>query len=159
VSPAARRCPPLSRLLGRLPKPPIAPPLTKAQSVTAPLTRRSALAAALALAAYRSSPAAADPFPAAIRRAQSADAACREAGRFAREIQAAGLPLPADWRPYRIGLALARTAARSELHALTPRTPETAAALVTYYRQRAEASGDPSAFRAAVAGQGAAARL
>jgi hypothetical protein len=115
----------------------------------APFTRRSALAAALALAAYRSAPAAADPFPAAIRRAQMADAVYREAGRFAREIQAAGLALPAGWRAYRIGLQQARTAARSELHALTPETPEAATALVTYYRQRAEASGDPAAFRAA----------
>ncbi|MDP4006886.1 penicillin-binding protein [Methylobacterium sp. NEAU K] len=117
--------------------------------MTAPLTRRSALAAAMALAAYRSTCAAADPFPVAIRRAQSADAACREAGRFAREIQAAGLALPADWRVYRIGLQQARTAARSELHALTPSTPEAAVALVAYYRDRAEASGDPIAFRAA----------
>ncbi|KAA0122835.1 penicillin-binding protein [Methylobacterium sp. P1-11] len=117
--------------------------------MTAALTRRSALGAALALAAYRATPAAADPFPAAIRRAQSADAAHREAGRFAREIQAAGLPLPADWRAYRIGLTLARTAARAELHALTPTTPEAGVALVAYYRQRAEASDDPCAFRAA----------
>ncbi|KQS64027.1 hypothetical protein ASG32_31200 [Methylobacterium sp. Leaf361] len=112
-------------------------------------TRRSALAAALALASYRATAAAADPFPAAIRRAQAADAAYREAGRFAREIQAAGLPLPADWRAYRIGLAMARADARDELHALTPTAPEAAAALVAYYRRRAEASGDPCAFRAA----------
>ena len=117
--------------------------------MVAPITRRSARAAALALAAYRSVPAAADPFPAAIRRAQAADAACREAGRFAREIQAAGLVLPADWRAYRIGLQQARMVARAELHALTPATHEAAAALVAYYRHRAEASGDPAAFRAA----------
>jgi hypothetical protein len=117
--------------------------------MVAPITRRSALAAALALAACRSVPAAADPFLAAIRRAQAADAACREAGRFAREIQAAGLPLPADWRTYRIGLLQARTAARFELHTLTPSTPEAAAVLVAYHRDRAEASGDPVAFRAA----------
>ncbi len=117
--------------------------------MTAALTRRSALAAAMALAAYRSTGAAADPFPSAIRRAQSADAACREAGRFAREIQAAGLALPADWRVYRIGLQQARAAARSELQALTPSTPEAAAALVAYYRERAEMSGEPAAFRAA----------
>jgi hypothetical protein len=117
--------------------------------MTALFNRRSALAAAMALAAYRATPAAADPFPAAIRRAQAADAACREAGRFAREIQAAGLACPADWPAYRIGLREARTTARFELHALTPSTPEAAAALVTYYRERAEASGDPTAFRAA----------
>lgn len=115
----------------------------------APLTRSSALAAAMALAAYRATPAAADPIPAAIRRAQAADAAYREAGRFAREIQAAGLTLPADWRLYRIGLQQVRTAARSELHCLTPETPEAAAALAAYYRDRAETSGDPVAFRAA----------
>ncbi|MDE4915258.1 penicillin-binding protein [Methylobacterium sp. 092160098-2] len=113
------------------------------------LTRRSALTAALVLAAYRSVPAVADPFTVAIRRARAADAACREAGRFARDIQAAGLPLPADWRAYRIGLALARTAARSELHALTPTTPKAAAALVAYYQQRAEVSDDPAVIRAA----------
>ncbi|MGU3388542.1 penicillin-binding protein [Methylobacterium sp. D53M] len=117
--------------------------------MTAPLTRRSALAATMALAAYRAIPAAADPFPAAIRRAQAADAACREAGRFAREIQAAGLACPAGWPAYRICLREARTTARFELHALTPSTPEAAAALVTYYRDRAEVSGDPAAFRAA----------
>jgi|FEC22Drversion2_1045045.scaffolds.fasta_scaffold02158_5 hypothetical protein len=41
------------------------------------LTRRSALGAALALAAYHATPALADPFTAVIRRAQAADAACR----------------------------------------------------------------------------------
>jgi hypothetical protein len=117
--------------------------------MAAPVTRRSALTAVLALAAYRSTGAAADPFPAAIRRAQAADAAYREAGRFAREIQASGLALRADWRLYRIGLLQARTVARFELHALTPETPEAAAALVAYYRARAELSGDPAAFRAA----------
>lgn len=117
--------------------------------MTAFLTRRSALAVAVSIAAYRSTSAAADPFPAAIRRARAADAAYREAGRFAREIQAAGLACPADWPAYRIGLREARTAARFELHALTPSTPEAATALVTYYRDRAEASGDPVAFRAA----------
>ncbi len=113
------------------------------------INRRSALAAALALATYRSTGAAADPFPAAIRRAQSTDVAYRKAGRFARENQAAGLPLPVDWRVYRAGLLQARTAARSELQALTPETPEAATALVAYYRARAEVSGDPVAFRAA----------
>jgi hypothetical protein len=117
--------------------------------MVARLSRRSALVAALALVAYRSTPALADPFSAAIRRAQSADAACREAGRFAREIQAAGLPLPVDWRAYRASLQQTRTAARFELHTLTPSTPEAAASLVAYYRDRAEASGDPVAFRAA----------
>jgi hypothetical protein len=117
--------------------------------VPAPLTRRSALAAALALASYRAAPAVADPFPTAIRRAQLADAVYREAGRFAREIQAAGLALPAHWRGYRVGLQQTRMIARAELHALTPATPEAAAALVAYYRNRAEASGDPAAFRAA----------
>ncbi len=33
--------------------------------------------------------------------------------------------------------------------ALTPSTPEAAAALVAYYRERAEMSGEPAAFRAA----------
>lgn len=113
------------------------------------INRRSALAAALALAACRSTGADTDPFLAVIRRAQSADAVYREAGRFAREIQAAGLSLPADWRVYRTGLQQARMVARAELHALTPATPEAAAALVAYYRHRAEASGNPAAFRTA----------
>lgn len=113
------------------------------------LTRRSALGAALAFASCRQAVAASDPFPAAVLRAQAADAAYREAGRFAREIQAASLDAPADWRAYRIGLQQARTAARSELHALTPSTPEAAATLVAYYCDRAEFSGDPVAFRAA----------
>jgi hypothetical protein len=117
--------------------------------VVARLNRRSALGAALALVAYRATPAAADPFLAAIRRAQAADAAYRKAGRFALDTRAAGLGLPADWRVYRIGLLQTRTAARFELHTLTPSTPEAAAALVAYYRDRAEASGDPVAFRAA----------
>lgn len=117
--------------------------------MSAHLTRRSALAAAMALAVYRPTGAAADPFPAAIRRAQAADAACRKAGRFARDIQAARLALPADWRAYRASLLQTRTAARFELHTLTPSTPAAAAALVAYYRDRAEASGDPMAFRAA----------
>lgn len=111
--------------------------------------RRSALAAALALATYCPIAIASDPFPAAIRRAQAADAAYREAGRFAREIQASGLALPADWRAYRVGLQQSRMLARAELHALTPTTPEAAAALVSYYRERSEASGDPAAYRAA----------
>lgn len=117
--------------------------------MTAALTRRSALAAAMALAAYRTSPSVADPFPAAIRRAQAADAACCEAGRFARETQGAGLALPANWRAYRAALLQTRTQARFELHALTPATPEAAAALVSYYWTRAEACGDPAAVRAA----------
>ena len=71
----------------------------------AALTRRSALAAFLAsVPTLATAASASDPFPAAIRRAQGADAADREAGRFAREIEAAGLPLPAGWRAYRADL-------------------------------------------------------
>ncbi len=114
------------------------------------LTRRSALAAAVALITCRAAPVTAAPIYAAIRRAKAADAADREAGRFAREIQAAGLPLPAGWRTYRDDLRQARTAARFELHVLTPKTPAAAAALAAYYRDRAEASGEPAtAYRAA----------
>ncbi len=46
------------------------------------LTRRSALAAAVALITYRAAPATAAPIYAAIRRAKAADAADREAGRL-----------------------------------------------------------------------------
>lgn len=116
------------------------------------LTRRSALAAFLASVPTLATTArASDPFPAAIRRAQATDAADREAGRFAREIEAAGLPLPAGWRAYRADLRQARTAARFELHTLTPTTPAAAAALAAYYRDRAEASGEPAAARQAAA--------
>ena len=117
--------------------------------MSASFSRRSALAAAVVLAAYRPAGTVADPFPAAIRRAEAADAAYRNAGSFARAVQGAGLALPDDWRSYRARLQHARMLARAELHALTPSTPEAAKALVTYYRDRAEASGDPAAFRAA----------
>lgn len=113
------------------------------------INRRSALGAALALGTYRLAGVPADPFSPAVCRALAADAAYREAGRVAREIQAAGLALPVDWPPYRAGLLQARMLARAELHVLTPSTPEAAVALVAYYRDRAEASGDPAAFRAA----------
>ena len=110
------------------------------------ITRRSALAAFLSSVPMLATAAsAADPFPAAIRRAQAADAADREAGRFAREIQAAGLPLPAGWRTYRDDLRQARSAARFELHALTPSTAEAAVAVVADYQNRAETSGEPTA--------------
>lgn len=118
--------------------------------MTLALSRRSALAAFLSSVPMLATTArAADPFSAAIRRAMAADAADREAGRFAHQIQAAGLPLPANWRAYRADLRQARTAARFELHALTPTTPAAAAALVSYYRDRADASGDPVAHQAA----------
>lgn len=117
--------------------------------MTARITRRSALAAAITFAACSVSPAASDPISAAILRAEAADAAYRNAGSFARAVHGAGLILPDDWRPYRAGLLQARTAARFELHALTPATPEAAVALVAYYRDRAEVFGDPVAFRAA----------
>lgn len=91
----------------------------------------------------------ADPFSFAIRRAEAADALYRESGRLAREIQAAGLALPADWRAYRADLLQARTLARFELHALTPTTPEAATALVSYYCTRAQACGDPVTLHAA----------
>lgn len=114
------------------------------------LSRRSAIGGLLALApmpaiASRST----DPFPGTILRAETADAAYRESGRLAREIQAAGQGLPATWRTYRAMLLRDRTVARAELHALLPTTPEAAAVLVSYYRTRAEVSGDPRALRAA----------
>lgn len=114
------------------------------------LSRRSALGTLLALAPM---PAIAgrpiDPFPGAIRRAETADVAYRESGHLAREIQATGQGLPPTWRAYRAILLRDRTVARAELHTLTPTTPEAAAALVSYYRARAEVSGDPRALRAA----------
>ena len=114
------------------------------------LSRRSALGTLLVLAPM---PALAkrltDPFPATIRRAEIADAAYRESGRFAREIQAAGRGLPPTWRAYRAILLRDRTVARADLHVLTPATPGAAAALVSYYRTRAAVSGDPRALRAA----------
>ncbi len=109
------------------------------------LTRRSALAAAVALIAYRAAPVTAAPIYAAIRRAKAADAADREAGRLAHAMLRAGRPFPANWRSYRSDLRQARSAARFELHALTPSTDASAAALVAYYRDRADASGEPTA--------------
>lgn len=114
------------------------------------LSRRAALGTLLALApmpAIAGGPA--NPFPATIRRAEVADATYRESGRLALEIQAAGQSLPSTWRVYRAILLRDRTTARMELHALTPTTAEAAAALVSYYRTRAETSGDPMALQAA----------
>ena len=113
-------------------------------------SRRSALGTLLALApmpAIAEGPA--NPFPATIRRAEVADATYRESGQLALEIQAAGQALPSTWRAYRAILLRNRTIARAELHALTPTTVEAAAALVSYYRTRAETSGDPRALHAA----------
>lgn len=121
------------------------------------LTRRSALAAFLgavpmvATAARVTVAHAADPFPAAIRRAQIADAAYAESGRVSLAMQAAGLSLSPEWREHRAGLLQDRTSARFELQALTPTTPAAAAALAAYYRDRAAASGDPAAARHAAA--------
>ncbi|MGE8128930.1 penicillin-binding protein [Methylobacterium sp. NPDC080182] len=114
------------------------------------LSRRSAIGGLLAMTpmpaiASRS----ADPFPGTILRAEAADAAYRESGRLAQEIQAAGQGLPPTWRAYRAILLRDRTVARTELHALTPTTLKAAAALVSYYRTRAETSGDPRALHAA----------
>lgn len=114
------------------------------------LSRRTTLGALVSLAPLPSlSTEMADPFPPAIRRAAAADAAYREAGRLAREIQAAEQALPANWRAYRAVLLQVRALARAELHALTPTTSDAAAALVSYYRSRAEASANPAAMRAA----------
>lgn len=114
------------------------------------ITRRTTLGAIMSFTSLSfGAVEAADPFSIAIRRAEAADTLYRESGRLAREIQAAGLSLPADWRTYRADLLQARTIARFELHALTPTTPEAAAALVSYYWTRAEACGDPVALRAA----------
>lgn len=114
------------------------------------LSRRSALGTLLALApmpAIAGRPA--DLFPGTIRRAETADAAYRESGRLAREVQSTGQGLPPTWRAYRATLLRDRTVARTELHALTPTTSEAAVALVSYYRTRVETSGDPRALRAA----------
>ncbi len=77
------------------------------------LTRRSALAAAVALITYRAAAVTAAPIYAAIRRAKAADAADREAGRLARAMLRAGRPFPANWQSYRASLRQARSAARS----------------------------------------------
>ena len=108
------------------------------------LTRRSALAAAVALITYRAAPVTAAPIYAAIRRAEAADAADRKAGRYATALHRAGRPVPAGWKSYRAALRQARTAARFDLHSLTPSTAEAAAALVAYYRDRAATSGEPA---------------
>ena len=116
--------------------------------MSARITRRTALAITVSLASYR--PAlAADPFAEAIRWAKAGDAAYRRTGDCACAMQAAGVAFPPDWRPYRAGLLRVRKEARFALHGLTPSTPEAAAALVAYYRERAEVSGDPVAFHAA----------
>lgn len=116
--------------------------------MSARITRRTALAITVSVASYRPV-LASDAFAEAIRWAEAGDAAYRRTGDCARATQAAGIPLPPDWRLYRAGLLRVRTEARFALHGLTPSTPEAAAALVAYYRERAEASGDPVAFRAA----------
>jgi hypothetical protein len=113
--------------------------------MAAVLTRRSALAAAVALITCRAAPVAAAPIYAAIRRAEAADAADRKAGCHARALHRTGRPVPAGWRSYRAALRQARTAARFDLHSLTPSTAEAATALVAYYRDRAAASGEPAA--------------
>jgi hypothetical protein len=116
--------------------------------MTARINRRTALAITVSLASSRPV-LAADPFAEAIRWAKAGDDAYRRTGDCARETQAAGIPLPADWRPYRAGLLRVRTEARFALYSMTPATAEEAAALVAYYRHRAKTSGDPVAFRAA----------
>ncbi len=63
------------------------------------LTRRSALAAAVALITCRAAPVTAAPIYAAIRRAKAADAADREAGRLARAMLRARRPFPPTGAP------------------------------------------------------------
>ena len=112
-------------------------------------SRRTVLGALLSFASMPTGVSSSvDPIPAAIHRATAADAAYRETGRVSISFVSAALPIPFGWRDYRRGLLEARTAARRDLHALTPETPQAAAALVFYYRARAEASGDPAALRA-----------
>nr|WP_137831793.1 penicillin-binding protein [Methylobacterium sp. L1A1] len=113
-------------------------------------TRRVVLAAVLS--AVSAPPTVAvtrpDPLAAAIRRARLADAAHRQAGHDAVTAFGPIAPRPAYWRAYRFGVLAERYSARRALHALTPATPDEASALVAYYAERAELSGDPQTARA-----------
>ncbi|KAB7782891.1 penicillin-binding protein [Methylorubrum populi] len=114
-------------------------------------TRRTAIATALAMIAAPAlgTPYVLTPFAAAIRRARLADAAHRQAGRDSLAVFGPAMPRPAYWRAYRFGVMAERYSARRALHALTPTTAAEADALVAYFAERAEITGNPETARAA----------
>ena len=116
-----------------------------------PMSRRSVLALGLiplAAPLAAAMPAPVDTMAVAIRRARLADATHRQAGRDTLSAFGASAPRPAYWRAYRFCVLAERYSARRALHALTPATANEAAALVAYYAERAELSGDPETARA-----------
>lgn len=115
------------------------------------MSRRSVLALGLVpLAAPVAAvmPVPVDTMAAAIRRARLADAAHRQAGADSLNVFGPNGARPAYWRAYRFGVLAERYSARRALHALTPATPDEASALVAYYAERAEMTGDPETARA-----------
>lgn len=114
-------------------------------------TRRTAIASALALFAAPAlgMPHVLTPFAAAIRRARLADAAHRQAGRDTLDVFGPNGHRPAYWRAYRFGVLAERYSARRALYALTPATADEADALVAYFAERAEITGNPETARAA----------
>ncbi|MCJ2042909.1 penicillin-binding protein [Methylobacterium sp. J-059] len=115
----------------------------------AALPRRTVLGAFLVVVSSRVPAIAFDRVLPAIRWAEKADAAYLASGRVAADLADAGLPMPAGWRAYRASLAHVRWLARLDLYALTPTTPETAAALAAYHTARGERAGSAGARRAA----------
>ncbi|TXN73451.1 penicillin-binding protein [Methylobacterium sp. WL6] len=113
------------------------------------LSRRTVLGAFLVVVASRVPAAASDGVLPAIRWAEAADAAYLASGRVAADRASAGLLMPAGWAAYRASLARVRQTARLDLYALTPTTPETAAALAAYHAARGERAGTSGARRAA----------
>lgn len=116
------------------------------------ISRRTILALGLAPLALpvvaAAAPARLDTMAVAIRRARLADAAHRQAGSDTLAAFGPSGPRPAYWRAYRYGVMAERYSARRALHALTPATPDEAAALVAYYAERAELSDNPETARA-----------
>ncbi|TXN61483.1 hypothetical protein [Methylobacterium sp. WL6] len=94
----------------------------------AALSRRGVLGASLVLAAARMPAIASDGVLPAIRWAETTDAAHSASGHVVADLAASGQPMPAGWRAYRTSLAYVRRLARLDLYALTPTTPESAAA-------------------------------
>lgn len=113
------------------------------------LSRRTILGAFLVLASSRVPALASDGILPAIRWAEAADDAYSASGRVAADLAAAGQPMPVGWGAYRTSLARVRRLARLDLCALTPTTPEAAAALTAYHTARGERAGSTGARRAA----------
>ncbi|KAB7785995.1 penicillin-binding protein [Methylorubrum populi] len=112
-------------------------------------TRRTALASVLAVLAAPAIGAVPRPLFVAIRRARLADAAHRQAGRDTLDVFGPNGHRPAYWRAYRFGVLAERYSARRALYALTPATADEADALVAYFAERAEITGNPETARAA----------